>query len=84
MVFSATDCGSDWMKILSRREYSGVRNLTRCENSSPFEASFVASWKEWRVSWSCWLYMMSLWFILIYGDMFKKLDYLNMSGVICR
>jgi hypothetical protein len=28
--------------------------------------------------------MMSLWFILIYGDMFKKLDYLNMSGVICR
>jgi hypothetical protein len=44
----------------------------------------VASWNEWRVSWSCWLYMMSLWFILIYGDMFKKLDYLNMSGVICR
>lgn len=69
---------------MSRRAYSGVRNLTRWENSSPWEASLVASWNEWRLSWSCWLYMMSLGFMGMCGDMFKDWDYLNMIGVICR
>lgn len=84
MVRSATDWGSDWTNILSRRVYSGESSLTRWENSSPLAASLVASWKEWIVSWSCWLYMMGVGFMGMSGDMFKKLDYLDMIGMICR